>query len=467
LKLLKQARAFGVGLTLATQNPVDLDYKALSNCGTWMLGRLQTERDKARVLDGLEGVAASSGEGFDRGGLDQLLSSLGTRVFLLHNVHEKQPTLFETRWALSYLRGPMGRDELRRLCALASTGAAIPSTSAAPRPMAPPPLAAPSAPSVAAPPAPAAPSTAPASSAAPVLDPAIRQFFVPDAPGGIFEPALLAVARIAYSDRKSGVDDTRTTAVVTPIGDGAVAVNWDRAEPANVDVDRLESRPPAAAGFTSLPAAASSPKNYAAWERDFARWAAQSQAIEVLKSGRTGLVSETGEPERDFRIRVQQALREGRDLALAKVREKHTAKIRTAEDKVRRAQASVERESQQASESKISTAISFGATVVGALLRRKAVSASTLGRATTAARSMGRMSRESADVTRAEANVEAMQQQLADLQAALEADLQTVQTAWDADHDDLERVVVKPRRGGVSVQVVGLLWRSAGAARLA
>ncbi|MCC7242934.1 MAG: ATP-binding protein, partial [Acidobacteria bacterium] len=94
LKLLKQARAFGIGLTVATQNPVDLDYKALSNCGTWMLGRLQTERDKARVLDGLEGVAASSGEGFDRQELDRLLSSLGKRNFLLHNVHDKRPTLF-------------------------------------------------------------------------------------------------------------------------------------------------------------------------------------------------------------------------------------------------------------------------------------------------------------------------------------------------------------------------------------
>ncbi|MCC7123443.1 MAG: ATP-binding protein, partial [Acidobacteria bacterium] len=120
LKLLKQARAFGVGLTLATQNPVDLDYKALSNCGTWMLGRLQTERDKARVLDGLEGVAASAGEGFDRAGLDQLLSSLGKRIFLLHNVHDKRPTLFETRWTMSYLRGPMGRDELKRLAASSS-----------------------------------------------------------------------------------------------------------------------------------------------------------------------------------------------------------------------------------------------------------------------------------------------------------------------------------------------------------
>ncbi len=111
LTLLKQARAYGVGITLATQNPVDLDYKALSNIGTWFLGKLQTERDKARVLDGLETVAG----GLDRQTVDRALSTLRGRVFLMHNVHESGPVAFETRWALSYLRGPMGRDELQRL----------------------------------------------------------------------------------------------------------------------------------------------------------------------------------------------------------------------------------------------------------------------------------------------------------------------------------------------------------------
>ena len=122
LTLLKQARAFGVGLVLATQNPVDLDYKALSNTGTWFLGKLQTERDKARMLDGLEGVSS----GLDRQAIDRALSSLRGRVFLMHNVHEQAPIAFETRWALSYLRGPMGREELRRFATAPETTAAAP-----------------------------------------------------------------------------------------------------------------------------------------------------------------------------------------------------------------------------------------------------------------------------------------------------------------------------------------------------
>ncbi len=115
LALLKQARAFGLGVVLSTQNPVDLDYKGLSNTGTWFIGRLQTDRDKARVMEGLEGAAA--GTGFDRGSMEEILAGLGQRVFLLNNVHENAPVTFQTRWALSYLRGPMTREQIKMLTA--------------------------------------------------------------------------------------------------------------------------------------------------------------------------------------------------------------------------------------------------------------------------------------------------------------------------------------------------------------
>jgi len=115
LTLLKQARAFGLGIVLATQNPVDLDYKGLANTGTWLLGRLQTERDKARVLEGLEGAATAAKAGFDRGQMDAMLAGLANRVFLMNNVHEDAPRLVESRWAMSYLRGPLTRDQIKTL----------------------------------------------------------------------------------------------------------------------------------------------------------------------------------------------------------------------------------------------------------------------------------------------------------------------------------------------------------------
>ncbi|MBU7024520.1 MAG: ATP-binding protein, partial [Theionarchaea archaeon] len=115
LTLLKQARAFGLGVVLTTQNPVDLDYKGLTNTGTWLIGRLQTERDKMRVLDGLESASAEAGQSLDRARLSQIISSLRSRVFLLHNVHEEAPITFQTRWAMSYLRGPLTRTQVKQL----------------------------------------------------------------------------------------------------------------------------------------------------------------------------------------------------------------------------------------------------------------------------------------------------------------------------------------------------------------
>ncbi len=115
LTLLKQARAFGLGVVLATQNPVDLDYKGLSNCGTWFLGRLQTQRDKDRMLEGLEGASTATGHAFDRAEMDKTLSGLGRRVFVMNNVHDERPVVFQTRWTLSYLRGPLTREQIQTL----------------------------------------------------------------------------------------------------------------------------------------------------------------------------------------------------------------------------------------------------------------------------------------------------------------------------------------------------------------
>ena len=434
LTILKQARAFGLGLVVATQNPVDLDYKALSNAGTWMLGRLQTERDKARVLDGLEGAASSSGAGFDRAALDNQLSALGKRQFLLHNVHEKEPVLFETRWTLSYLRGPLGRDEVRRLTSVPKVPA-VPQVPKGPVPTVP------------------GSSTAPTP---PVVDPSIQQLFVPGATA--YAPMLLGVAKVAYSDSKLGLDEAKTIAVVTPITDGAVAVDWDKAQIADFTVDYLVKSPPTGASFAPVPSAAAKPKNYAAWEKDFTQWVQQSQSIELFKSSRAKLVSTVDESERDFRIRMQGEAREARDKAIAKLRQDYAAKIAREADQVRKAEQNVQKQAEHSSGAKLQTAVSVGAAIFGALLSRKTISAANIGRATTAARGAERIGRESADVTRASENLEKEKRELADIQQRLEEEIAAITAEWDLSNEPFERVLVKPKRGGVSVQLVCLVW---------
>jgi hypothetical protein len=289
-----------------------------------------------------------------------------------------------------------------------------------------------------------------------VLDPSIQQFVIPG--GGAYVPMLLGAARVAYADAKLGLNDTRDVTMVTPITDAAVAVDWDQAEPADFSVNDLSKAAPEGATFAPVPAAAAKPKHYATWQKDFAQWAARSQSIELFKSSRAKVVSHPDEPERDFRIRLHTEAREARDAALAKVRQKYASKITTLEDRIRRAEHAVQVQQSQASGAKIGAAVSIGATIFGALLGRKAVSASTLGRATTAARGVERMGRESGDVTRASENVAALQAQLTELQAAMTADLQSVTDEWDLSSEPFERVLVKPKRGGVSVQLVALVW---------
>src|SRR6185295_16705580 len=179
LTLLKQSRAFGLGVVLATQNPVDLDYKGLANTGTWFLGRLQTERDKDRVLEGLEGA----GSNFDRGELDKMLAGLGKRVFLMNNVHEKQPVLFETRWTLSYLRGPLARPEIQKLM----QGAKSVDKASAPTP------------------APTKQTARAASVGQPVLPPGIPQYYFPVRGSGkeiVYSPVVVGAAKIQFLDDK-------------------------------------------------------------------------------------------------------------------------------------------------------------------------------------------------------------------------------------------------------------------------
>jgi hypothetical protein len=338
---------------------------------------------------------------------------------------------------MAYLRGPLSRHEITQLSQRAAPTAAPGTTPVAPTPRTTP--------------------VAPAAAAAPVLDPAIPQFYAPGE-GATLVPALLGAVRVAYSDAKLGIDDVRDVVVTTPIRDGVVAVDWELAEPAPFALTDLARQPPQPLPYAPLPAAAADPKKLAQWQKDLSRWAGQSQSVELLRSARTKLTSRPDEDERAFRIRVQTTSRETRDAAVEKTRQKYAPKLAAAEEKVRRAEAAVQREQQQATESKMQAGVSIVATIAGALLGRKAMSASTLGRATTAARGMGRISRDAQDVARAEDTVDAHRTARDTVASDMQRELQEVAAGFDASNEELERVVLKPKRGSVSVHTVGIVW---------
>ena len=451
LTLLKQARAFGLGVVLATQNPVDLDYKGLANTGTWFIGRLQTERDKARVLEGLEGAAASSGKKFDKQRMEQTLAGLGNRVFLLNNVHEDAPEVFQTRWTLSYLRGPLTRTQIKTLMdpvkrkmlnvkgntadvdleSLQPTHHVSPFTSHLSRPM---------------------------------LPPDVPQHFIPvrgSQPSGgvlIYQPMLLGAAQVRVADSKAGVDVTQDVTVLAPISDGAVAVDWDQAVEADLAVADLESAPSDSAQFGAVPSAANKAKSYETWSKEFSGWLFRNRKVDLFKSPSTKDVSIPGESERDFRVRLQQSGREARDQQSDCLRKKYAPKIAALQDRIRRAGQMVERQQAESRSSQMQAAISVGASILGAFLGRKTISSSNIGRATTAIRGAGRAIKESKDVGQAEENVSALQQQLADLESQFKVETDALAAATDPLSEQLETVSLKPTKANIAVKLVALAW---------
>jgi len=455
LTMMKQARAFGVGVVLATQNPVDLDYKALSNAGTWFVGRLQTERDQLRVLDAIEGAAAAAGAPLERAELEQTLAALQHRVFLMHDVHERGPVLFESRWALSYLRGPMTRNELRTLMdPLRSAQAPSQPPAAAPGPRVD--VSPPTALQGAASGGFAETASAPATRWSMPAD--VPQFYAPPGESGVFRPMLLGVARVRFTDAKLAVDETRDTAFVAPFGGGAVGTDWSDAVEAPFTIEQLSREPSEGATFETPPPEAQRAKNYQQWTRSFVGFLLRQQKLTLFRNPAPRLVSSPGESEADFRIRVQQATRERRDQHIEQLRHKYAPKAAALEERLRRARQGLEREEQQVSQSGVQSAISFGATLVGAVLGRKVLSGSTLGRATTAARGAGRVLKEKQDVSRAQASVAAAEAQKEALEAKLAEEVAAIDTTHDLSHRPLETITVAPKRTGIEVRAVGLVW---------
>jgi hypothetical protein len=445
LTLLKQARAYGVGVLLATQNPVDLDYKGLSNTGTWFIGRLQTERDKMRVLDGLEGAAASNGSAFDRRGMDQILSGLGERVFLLNNVHEDGPVLFQTRKALSHLTGPMTLEQIKQLKKTLATSATTSSPSHGTEPAA----------TVAPPP------SKNISPAVPLLPPDVKVCYLPVrsvAPAGanlVYVPRVLGVGNVKFSDTKSGVDSTMQYCVLATAGSGVEGLSWSNSQPAKVWTEDLVEKPEDGASYGEVPPEMNNAKSYAKWSKDFVAWLFASKSVKIFRSELTGEYSKPRENERDFRIRLAQSAREKRDEAKAELQAKYAPKIATLQEREARRQAELAKQQQDVQQQQINAALNVGATVLGAFMGRRGTS---IGRATTAARSVGRTAKEQQDVQVASDNLQRVQQQLAELDAQFKQEMSAIEVQYDPANLQLSEVTVAPKKANITVPLIALAW---------
>ena len=437
LTLLKQARAYGLGLVLTTQNPVDLDYKGLANAGTWFIGRLQTENDKERLLGGLAGV----GGNIDLDQVSGQIAALKKRVFLMHNVHEGGPVLMNTRWTMSYLRGPLTRQQIKEL--MEGKKGQVGSAEEPAKPLA---------------------RVQPASSAAspgarPPLSAGTNELFLPGSlrPSGpgrlVYHPSVAALGQAAIFDNRLGLSSSEPIGHFLELGEETIGLLWDKAAPCPVKAEALAPRPKEGAFFLALPSRAVQLLKTA--EGDYGDFVTRTFELSLWKSRIFGEVSRPGESERDFRLRLGQQAREKRDSEVERLRQRYAAKFATLARQIMAAQQRLDREQEQYKEQMTHTAISMGATILGSILGRKA---SQIGRATTSARSASRAYYEKMDIERARQQVEMARSRQAEMDKQVEEEASRIALSLDPNAEVLQPIVLRPKKKDIMVQWSGLLW---------
>lgn len=460
LTLMKQARASGLGVLLTTQNPVDLDYKALTNAGTWFIGKLQAERDKARVMEGLESVAAEAGETLDRKEIDRIISSLDSRVFLLHNVHQGDTVVFQSRWAMSYLRGPLTREQVKLLMSgRRSSGAGDEPVFPA---------------------ADVSHETRPLAGAytgmPPVMPPDLPQVFLTIRvdraralsmvtgklgfqPGETevmltCTPALLAIGSVSFVDAKLGVDLTRRVGLMLYPGQIGPVIPWANAESVEIEPAELSRIPPENALFGPLSPGLDTPKAFAGYLKDFAEYLFRGQSLEIFYSPVLKIYSRPGESEGDFRTRVAVAARERRDAEVDKLREKYAERIARLEKRLEKERREISEGVREYEARKREAAISTTEAVVGLIgifgRRHRSFSA--------VSRKHRLKERAKEDIAESQAEITQISKEIEELRAMLEAEATAITEKWNAALDEIETVAIKPLKAGVKAELVALAW---------
>ena len=294
---------------------------------------------------------------------------------------------------------------------------------------------------------------------APALPPGIDQYFVPGGADDVsYFPRLIAGADLVFSSARYRVEDERSVLYTVEIEDGPVPVDWDGAEPLALAIDALDDSAAPGASFSELPAPAASARKYTGWQREFKRWVRQNETVTIYRNKRFRLTSNPGETEGDFRVRLQDLASEKRDQEIAKLRKRYAGKATTLENRLMRAEQAIAREKEQVSKKTLDTAVSIGTAILGAVLGRKRLSTTSASRVGTAIKTAGSARKEAADVARAKQTADKVRADLEALNARLEKEVAALDTAFDAQHEELEEIIVRAKTTDVHVPVMALAW---------
>lgn len=470
LRMLKQARAFGVGMLLATQNPVDLDYKALSNAGTWFIGRLQTEQDKQRLLEGLR----SAGGEMDIGQINRLISGLQKRIFLLHNVHAGSPQLFQTRWTLNYLAGPVTRAQIPDLNRLAGVGK--------PAPVVKPSLQNATSPGLSiedTQPVPLitrAVATATSLSAngvslnRPGIPAGLGEYFLPAdwgvsqsasaanmsmsiplSPEGLmYRPGLLAQVQVRYRSTRYTLDYAQRLAVLLTVLDNSV-MNWEDQAWRTYQVEELQTRALPQARFAPLPGWLADARRAAGLQRDFINWVFHSGKI-VLK-GNTALKCYAG-PEAslaDFREQCSQLAREGMRVEVERINRKYEGGLAVLRQKLEKKKSDEREQRSETDQRKMEEFSASGELLLSIFSKRKRSLSSSLAK-----RRMAEQARSDLEQVRKE--IDLLEDQIRNLESDLRRQVGEVREKWAGLVNDVVEIPIAPMKKDIFLEIYGVAW---------
>jgi hypothetical protein len=451
LTLLKQARAYGLGCVLATQNPVDLDYKGLSNAGTWFLGRLQTERDKARVMEGLEGASAQAGSSFNRQEMEAALAALGKRVFLMNNVHDNAPIVFQSRWALSYLCGPLTRNQIKTLMdpvrskhpsATNGNGAAAAVIESAT-----------GAPTIAT----SATSVAAATGRRPVVPAGIREKFlaindrVPDGYRLEYRPGLLGKGKVHFVRKADGTDVWRTCFLLQSANDAPADDIWQGAAVAE-KAAATEDQPDDRGQFLDLPAELSRDKSYAIFARQLKEHLYREETLNLWHCEKLTATSKPGEEEADFRNRLAPTFIERLAVERDKLETLHAPKLTKLDAQIRIAQTRLSTRRWQFF-ARLGTMLWV---VVDTIM--SAMGKNLPGRRRSIDPAIRSMATETGQQSNAKATLDSLLQQKEQLEQQHQDALKQLETGLTPSGLKLEPIELKPQKGDVEADEVSLVW---------
>jgi len=425
LLLLKQARAYGVGVVLSTQNPVDLDYKGLSNIGTWFIGRLQTTQDIERVIDGLGGKVGSS---FEKGEIKNLLANLKKRTFFLKSAHLDDVRLFSTRWVMSYLKGPLKRDEISSLMQTQKEKQNISKESVT-----------------------TINQKSTQLESYQNIDDSIPQYFEVDPSGtNIFSSTLAAQVSVHFYSQRKGIDESRELTLSIELEASQQSIDWKDAQQSEEKFENYPHTAPSKAQFSKLPELILSDKGLKRAIRELKETLYREQYLELMRCKAPKLESKAEESHSDFLVRLKDILDDKKESEIEKLQVRYDKKEKTLLTRLSRAKERVEKESSDST----SSMIEAGIAVLGALFGRS--SPTKIGRAV---KKGSNILKERGEMSRAEERMAIVQEELEALEYELEDKIDALHEKYNIENCEIETYKMKPRKTDIDVEICAIVWK--------